>query len=188
MASEAEKRSKHYKVGMDKGVSTTRAEREAVPFDWEQMKEHYHFTDEQLEEWKNHPKKGQYIKTMCSPAIQNRTLIIEVVDSHGCGNDMKVGDRLYFLGGGQLDTARSDNWCGHALGSCMPFSNICHNLIMQDLPIDAMYYNVFPCGDTGWKLGWGKVVMKAYVVDESEGPYPPYQPPAEGEKEYDHPL
>jgi len=143
----------------------------AENFDWEEFQEHMGFSDEEVEQWKNHPKKGKYAPIMCSPAIQNSTLIIEVVESHGCANGMKVGDRLYFQGCGLLDTERSSRWCGHALGYAMPFSNMAHNLIMQGVDPNSMYYNHFTCGDSGSKLGWGQVVMKAYVVDESKGKY-----------------
>jgi uncharacterized repeat protein (TIGR04076 family) len=143
----------------------------AEAFDWKEFQKHMGFSDEETEQWKNHPKKGIYVSRMCTPSIQKSTLIIEVVESHGCANGMKVGDRLYFEGCGLLDTKRSSRWCGHALGMCMPFSNIAHNLIMHGKDPNAMIYNTFPCGDSGSKYGWGQVKMKAYVVDESKGEY-----------------
>ena len=38
------------------------------------------------------------------PALMNKTIVLEVVESHGCDGQHKVGDRLYFDGAGNLIT------------------------------------------------------------------------------------
>jgi uncharacterized repeat protein (TIGR04076 family) len=143
----------------------------AETFDWKGFQTHMGYTDEELEAYKKHPKKAKFAPIMCQPKIQKSTLIIEVVKSRGCANGLKVGDRLYFEGCGLLDLKRSSRWCGHAMGHCMAFSNVAHNLLIHGKDPNSMYYNHFPCGDAGIKHGWGHVVFKAYVVDESEGEY-----------------
>ncbi len=133
---------------------------------WKGLQEHMGYTDEELEIFKQCPKRGKWAPYMASPEIQNSTLVIEVVESHGCGNGMKVGDRLYFQGCGLLDPKRSSPWCAHAFHGVSGFSNICHNLILHGIDPNDMYADHFSCLDCGTKYGWGLVIMKAYVIKE----------------------
>ena len=133
---------------------------------WKGLQQHMGYTDEELETFKKCPKRGKWAPHMASPEIQNSTLVIEVVESHGCGNGMKVGDGLYFQGCGLLDPKRSSPWCAHAFHGVSVFSNICHNLILHGIDPNDMYADHFSCLDCGTKYGWGLVIMKAYVIKE----------------------
>lgn len=131
---------------------------------WKGFQAHVGYSDEELAAARNHPKKKS-IPVMAG-AIQNKTLIIEVVESHGCANGMKVGDRLYFTECGRLDPKRSSPWCSHALESIPGMVNMFHTLLIKGLDPNDMYYDHYSCIDAGSKYGWGQVIMKAYVIDE----------------------
>jgi uncharacterized repeat protein (TIGR04076 family) len=136
-------------------------------FDWKAFQKHMGYSDKELEATKKHPDRSKYVPIMCSPAMQNKWLIIEVVDSHGCGNGLKVGDRLYWEGIGLLDTKRSSRWCPHLMGHISAFVDVAHNFMMQGME-PKFYYNHFSCADAGSKYSWGQVVAKAYVVDTKD--------------------
>lgn len=134
---------------------------------WNGLQQHMGFSDEEMEQFKKHPKKSKWAQPMASPAIQDSTLVFEVVDSHGCANGMKVGDKLYFnTGCGILDLKRSSPWCVHAFVHVSSYANICHNLILHGIDPNDMYADHFGCADCGSKFGWGQVIMKAYVIKE----------------------
>ena len=135
---------------------------------WKGLQQHMDYTDEELEIFKNDPKRSKWAAPMAGPDIQNSTLIFEVVESHGCANGMKPGDRLYFQGSGLLEPERSSKWCAHALLGVSGFSNICHNLILHGIDPNEMYADHFACLDCGTKYGWGQVIIKAYVIKEDK--------------------
>ena len=133
---------------------------------WKELQQHMDYTDEELAHFMKDPKRGKWAPYMGSPEIRNSTLIIEVVESHGCANGMKPGDRLYFLGCGLLDTKRSSFWCASAINVVNVFSNVCHNLLLHGIDPNDMYSDHFSCVDCGTKYGWGQVIMKAFVIKE----------------------
>ena len=142
--------------------------KEGEPFDWKAFQKHMNFSDEELEAWKNNPQKAIPTEMMCSPEVQGKYLIVEVVKSHGCANGMKPGDRLVFKGMGNLVPERSSNWCGHNLGRIMMFQDACHNFYFQGKDPNDIYPKYFSCVDTTMKYGWGYVENKVYVVDEDD--------------------
>ena len=137
-------------------------------FDWKGFQKHMNFTDEELKAWMDDPAKFEGAQKMCSPEMQRKWLIVEVVKSHGCANGLKVGDRLYFKGIGNLDPERSSHWCGHNMSFLPLIQDACHNLVMQGKDPNTMFPNHYSCVDTTPKYGWGYVESKAYVVDEDD--------------------
>lgn len=143
--------------------------KEAPPEEfWKGFKEHMGYTDEELEHFMKDPKKVNIAPLMASPKMRNSTMVIEVVDSHGCAEGVKVGDKLYFTGIANLDTQRSSRWCAYALSHITIFANLFHNMILKGLNPNEVYSQYFSCYDCGSDKGWGQVVMKAYVIDESK--------------------
>jgi len=138
------------------------------PFDWKGFQKHMNFTDEDLKAWMDDPAKFAGAKKMCSPEMQRKWLIVEVVKSHGCANGLKVGDRLYFKGIGNLDPERSSHWCEHNFSFIPLAADACHNLVMQGKDPNTLFPNHFSCVDTTPKYGWGYVENKVYVVDEDD--------------------
>lgn len=135
---------------------------------WKGLQQHLGYSDEEMERFKKDPKKTRTAPLMASPEIRNSTLVFEVVKSHGCAEGMKVGDKLYFNGIALMDPKRSSPWCAYALSHITSFANLCHNMLLQGIDPNEMYTSYSSCLDCGSEYGWGQVVMKAYVVDESE--------------------
>jgi uncharacterized repeat protein (TIGR04076 family) len=142
------------------------------PFDWKAFQKHTGMTDKELEEYKNHPNRAKWLPILCSPQIQNKTLILEVVESSTCPIQMKVGDRLYFKGIQALDPKRSSPWCAKALEQIVAMISMGMFLETNGVDSNEMYYDHYLCGDAGVEFGgYGHVVFKAFVVDESKGEY-----------------
>lgn len=136
--------------------------------DWAKFQKHMDLSDEELEVWKTDPKKKVTGPQMCAWETQRNWLIIEVVYSHGCGNGLRVGDRLCFEGMGCLDPTRSSRWCPHAMGWISGWTDGMHNLVFNGIDPAKFYPQTFSCGDSTQKYGWGQVIFKAYVVTREE--------------------
>lgn len=137
-------------------------------FDWEKFQKHNRYTDEELEIFKADPRRANAVTKLFSREIAKKYLVIEVVSSHGCIVGMKAGDRLVFKALGVLDHEKSSPWCAQALGEIPGFANMVQDRYVADLNPNDIVYNHFSCMDVGPKCGWGQVIMKAYVVDESD--------------------
>jgi len=149
-------------------------------FDWKMFQKHMNLTDEELETyWKNDPIKRISGPMMGSWEMQNNWLIIEVIYSKCCGNGLKVGDRLYWEGLGNLDTTRSSRWCMGALQWMGGWIDGIQNAIMNGLDPNDFFPDTFSCPDTGSRCGWGQVVCRAYVVTRDQLDKLPPIPPIE---------
>ena len=135
---------------------------------WKGFQAHMGYSDAEMEHFLKDPKKANIAPLMAGPKMRNSTMVIEVVKSHGCAEGVKVGDKLYFTGIASMDTQRSSRWCAYALSHVGTFANIYHNMILLGLNPDDVYSQYFNCYDCGSDEGWGLVIMKAYVIDESK--------------------
>jgi len=136
-------------------------------FDWKGFQKHMGYSDEELKALKNDPKKSEYVQKICSPEMQDKYLIAEVVESHGCVMGMKPGDRIYFKGMSLLDPERSDPWCPY-IANVNWFTSGVRGLVKQGLDPNSLYVNYSGCMDVGPENGLGRVVYKVTVVDKSE--------------------
>ena len=130
------------------------------------------YTDEELAHILDQPKFVKTLTTMPTPKVRNSTLVLEVVESHGCSEGMKVGDKIYFTGLALLDPKRSDPWCAYALNNVTAVVYACHNMILNGLDPNLLYTNHFQCFDCGSKFGLGQVVVRATVIKEDIMPDP----------------
>ena len=137
-------------------------------FDWKKFQKHNKYSDDEMENFKADPRRANAAPKLFSRDILNKCLIIEVIESHGCTAEMKPGDRLYFRALSILDTKRSSPWCTHAMVGIPAVANMVHDRYVAGLDPNDMVYNHIPCLDVGAKNGWGKVIMKCYVVDEGD--------------------
>jgi uncharacterized repeat protein (TIGR04076 family) len=99
--------------------------------------------------------------------MQDKYLIAEIVESHGCVAGMKPGDRIYFKGMTVLDPERSDPWCPYIV-NVFWFTAGARNMVRQGLDPNTFYVNYSGCMDVGPEHGLGRVVYQVKVVDESE--------------------
>jgi len=137
-------------------------------FDWKKFQKAYNYSDEELANFRADPRRANAAPKIFSHEIARKSLVIEVVSSHGCSARMKVGDRLVFKALGIMDHEKSSPWCAHALGEIAGFANMAQDRFVAGLDPNDILYNHFSCMDVGPKCGWGQVIMKVYVIDEPD--------------------
>ncbi len=136
-------------------------------FDWKGFQEHMGYSDEELKALQNDPQKSEHVQKICSPDIQDKYMIAEVIESHGCMAGLQVGDRLYFKGMSVLDPERSDPWCPYIVNTYW-FTTGVRTLAKLGLDPNSMYVTYSGCMDVGPENGLGRVVYQVRVVDKSE--------------------
>ena len=136
-------------------------------FDWKGFQKHVGYSDEEMAALKNDPKKSAYVQKICSPDMQGKYLVAEVVTSHGCPAGMQPGDRIYFKGLSLLEPKKGDAWCPY-IANVNWFTSNARGYFTQDLDLNSFYCNYSGCMDVGPDNGVGRVAYKVFVVDESE--------------------
>jgi hypothetical protein len=136
-------------------------------FDWKGFQKHVGYTDAQMKALRKDPRKINHVQKICSPEVQGKYLIAEIVESRGCVGGMKVGDRLFFKGMSLLDPQRSDPWCPYIVNTYW-FTSGMRNMVKFGLDPNSMYVNFSGCMDVGPEHGLGRVVYKIFAVDEKD--------------------
>jgi uncharacterized repeat protein (TIGR04076 family) len=102
-----------------------------------------------------------------APALLKKTIVLEIVESHGCNSRHKVGDKLYFDGAGNLLTKKCpEKVCAYAVNAATPLIYASNELFYAGADPNQMRFKRAACLDVGVKCGgWGRVVMELSFVD-----------------------
>jgi len=132
---------------------------------WKFMQQHLGYTDGELEKFRSNPKNVDIMSK--APDLMNKTIVAEVVASHGCASQHHVGDRFYFDGAGNLVTKLNPKRiCVHALSVLSGPIVVVNELFYAGVDPNEMRLNRFGCFDVGIQCGgWGHIAMEVKVED-----------------------
>ncbi|MFX1329482.1 MAG: hypothetical protein ACFE91_15240 [Promethearchaeota archaeon] len=132
------------------------------------IKSHFGYTDEEMELWLENPRNQEAIKK--TPALLQKTIVIEVVESHGCSSIHKVGDKFYFDGPGNLLTKLNPKRvCIYALSQMERLIFAAQELFYAGVDPNEMRIKRVGCFDIGLKCGgWGKIILELKVEDKNK--------------------
>ena len=132
---------------------------------WDFMQKRLGYTDEEMKEFRKNPRNEDVL--FKAPALMNKTIVVEVVESHGCNSQHKVGDKFYFDGAGNLITKLCpERICIYALSSASKLIFASNELFYAGVDPNEMLFNRAGCFDVGVQCGgWGHIVMKIRVED-----------------------
>ena len=136
---------------------------------WRIFQKHLGYSDEEIVKFRENPRNADVLSK--SPALLNKTLIAEVVDSYGCNSQHKVGDKFYFDGAGNLITNRCpQKICVYALSAIAPLIFTSNELFYAGVDPNEMRFKRTGCFDVGVQCGgWGHIVMELTVEDRKSG-------------------
>ena len=134
-------------------------------FKWKVMKSHLGYTDEEMEIFRDNPRNEDVLSK--APALLNKTIVLEVVESHGCNSQHKVGDKICFDGAGNLLTKRSPKKvCIYALSAATSMIFASNELFYAGVDPNEMRFRRAACFDVGVRCGgWGRIVLELSVRD-----------------------
>ncbi len=135
---------------------------------WTFYQKHLGYTDDEMKTFRQNPRNEDVISK--APALMNKTIVVEVVDSQGCNSQHKVGDKFYFDGSGNLLTKLCPKRiCFGALNSMPPLISMAHELFYAGVDPNEMRFKRVGCSDVGLQCGgWGRVVMELRVEDRKK--------------------
>jgi uncharacterized repeat protein (TIGR04076 family) len=136
---------------------------------WTFMKKHLGYTSEEMELFQSNPRNEDVLSK--APALLDKTIVIEVVESSGCNSQHAVGDKLYFDGAGNLLTNRCPKKvCIYALNAATSMIFAANELFYAGVDPNQMRFKRAGCFDVGVRCGgWGRVVLELSVVERREG-------------------
>jgi len=135
---------------------------------WKYVQKLLGFTDNEMKKLRQNPRNEELIAR--SPSLMNTRIILEVVGSHGCTKQHKVGDKFYFDGsGGLLTRLCPEKVCLLALAAVSPLVQTAIEQLYADVDPNKMMFRRFGCPDVGLECdGWGHIVMELRVEKQNK--------------------
>ena len=135
---------------------------------WQIMQNRLGYNDDEKRKFRDNPRNEDIISRV--PELINKTIIAEVVDSHGCNSQHKVGDKFYFDSAGNLLTALSPKRiCVYALSVITPQIFAATEFLYAGVDPNQMRFKRAACFDVGIACGgWGRVVIEIRVEDRKK--------------------
>ena len=132
------------------------------------IKKNLGYSEEEMKTFMENSKNIEILKK--TPNLVNKTIVIEVIESHGCNSQHVVGDKFYFDGFGNLLTKLSPNRiCISALAAMDKLIFGANALMFADQNPNNMLFNKAGCSDVGLKCGgWGNIAMEIKVIDRKK--------------------
>ena len=132
---------------------------------WKVMKGRLGYSDEEMRAFRENPRHEDVLSK--APALLDKTIVIEVVESHGCNSQHRAGDRFYFDGAGNLLTKRCPKKiCIYALNAATGLIFASNELLYAGVDPNEMRFKRAGCFDVGVQCGgWGRVVVEISVQD-----------------------
>jgi uncharacterized repeat protein (TIGR04076 family) len=136
---------------------------------WKYMKKRLGYSEEEMKVFKTNPKNEDRLAK--APELLKKSIVAEVIESHGCNSQHKIGDRLIFDGAGNLLSGESpEKICIYALNAITPQIFASNELFHAGADPNKMRFNRAACFDVGLSCGgWGQIVMEVRVEDREKG-------------------
>ena len=135
---------------------------------WKFIKKRLSYNNEEMKIFRNNPRNEDVLNK--APEFQKKTIIVEIVDSHGCNSQHSVGDKFYFDAAGNLLTELCPKRiCVYALNAITPHLFTANELLHADVDPNEMRFKRAACFDVGLECGgWGRIVMEIKVEDRNK--------------------
>jgi uncharacterized repeat protein (TIGR04076 family) len=126
------------------------------------------YTDAEMKKFRENPRNADVISK--APALMNKTIVVEVVDSYGCASQHKVGDKFYFDGSGNLLTQLCPKRiCMAALTPAGALIQASSELFYAGVDPNEMRFKRAGCSDVGVQCGgWGHIAMELRVEERKK--------------------
>ncbi len=136
---------------------------------WKGVQQHLGYNDEEMKQFRENPRNENVLSK--TDVMLNKTIVAEIIESHGCDSGHKVGDKIYFDGRGislltKLGPSRICIFALHSVALAMP---ALAELIYAGINPNEMRFKRFGCVDVGIQCGgWGHIVMELRVEDRDK--------------------
>lgn len=135
---------------------------------WTFFQNHLGYSNEEITMFRENPRNVEVVAK--GAALMNKTIVAEVVHSHGCNSQHKVGDKFYLDGAGNLiSKLRPKRMCLYAVSALTHLVFSANEMLYAGADPNKMLFKRCGCSDVGLQCGgWGRVFMEISVVDRLE--------------------
>jgi len=135
---------------------------------WKVMKGRLGYTDDEMKVFRDNKRNEDVLSK--APELVNKMIVLEVVASHGCNSQHKVGDKFFFDGAGNLLTNRCPKKiCLYALNAATSLVFASNELFYAGVDPNDMRFKRAACFDVGVQCGgWGRIALELSVQDRKE--------------------
>jgi len=135
---------------------------------WNFMQIHLGYSDDEMKKFREDPRNEDVMSK--APALMNKTIVAEVVESHGCNSQHKKGDKFYLDGSGNLISKLCPKrMCIFTMSSLGAAVFGMHELFYAGIDPNEMLFKRVGCQDIGIQCGgWGKVVMEVRMENREK--------------------
>lgn len=132
---------------------------------WTFMQAHLGYDEEEMQAFRKNPRNADILSK--AMALMGKTIIFEVVKSHGCNSRHRVGDKFYFDGAGNLITKLNPGKvCVYALSAMAKLVYGANELFYAGVDPNELRFKRVGCFDVGVQCGgWGNIAVEIKVVD-----------------------
>jgi len=136
---------------------------------WKTLQERLGYSNEEMRKFREN-QRNEYILSIAAEQM-SKTIVLEVVESHGCVSQHKLGDKFFFDGAGNILTKLCPNKiCYSAIGSAAPLIFTAIELFYAGIDPNNIRFKRVGCPDVGVQCdGWGHIVMELKVEDRKKG-------------------
>jgi uncharacterized repeat protein (TIGR04076 family) len=134
---------------------------------WRIMQKRLGYSDEEMKEFRNNSRNEDVLSK--TAALMNKTIVLEVVESHGCNSRHEVGEKFYFDGAGNLLTEKCPKKvCAFSLVSAPMMIFAANEMFYAGVDPNEIRFKRTSCSDVGLECGgWGRIVLELRVEDRS---------------------
>ena len=135
---------------------------------WKFMKKRLGYTNEEVKKFRENPRNENVLTKALE--LRMKTIIAEIVNSHGCNSQHEVGDTFHFDVAGNLITEHCPKRvCIHALSAITAQVFAVNELLYAGVDPNEMRFRRAACFDVGLECGgWGRIVMELKVEDRNK--------------------
>ncbi len=136
--------------------------------EWKLIKDHLNYSDDEMNKFRNDPKNEEIL--LKRSALINKTIVVKVVESHGCNSHHHIGDKFYLDGAGNfISKLCPKRMCVFSMGSIAPLVFGMHELFYAGVDPNEMRFKRAGCHDVGVNCGgWGNIVVEASIIDRKD--------------------
>lgn len=135
---------------------------------WAMFQQRLGYTDEEIAQFRADPRNQECLGK--APELMNKTITAEVIHSHGCNSQHKVGDKFVMDGAGNLISKLCPKrMCVHLVQSFSQAAFAANELLYVGVDPNKMLFKRTGCIDVGLQCGgWGRVVVEFKVEDRKK--------------------
>ncbi len=135
---------------------------------WKITQRHLGYSDDELARFRENPRNEDVLSHGAS--LKGTRIILEVVESHGCNSNHKVGERFYFDAAGNLLTELCPKKvCGYSLNNAMMMVFTANEMLFAGIDPNKIRFKRSGCFDVGLECGgWGRVILELRVEHQNQ--------------------